>query len=150
MCRSVFVDADASPVVDIVCDIARKYSLQVYLVTSLSAVRGVVPEGAEVIVVDNIPQAVDTKITNELSDGDIVVTGDYGLVNTSMAKGAKAISPMGKVFKEKDLEYLLAKAYNTKKMRRAGKRIKGPPGRRRKDDKRFRQEFIKLLKDLGS
>ena len=91
---TIYIDADACPVIRIAENIARAYSIPVTLLcdtnhqlkSDYSIVR-VIGAGAE---------AVDIALINLCKRGDIVVTQDYGVAALALGKGARAIHQSGK------------------------------------------------------
>ncbi len=142
----IFVDADACPVREIVYQEARSRGVPVTMVISMA--QEVSPaEGMEVIRVDSSFQAVDMAIINSAETGDIVVTSDFGLASIILGKGAKGISPSGRIFSERSIDTLLEKRHTAARQRRGGGRIKGPRARKRGDDESFRRNLVKLIEE---
>ena len=105
----------------------------------------------EIVRVDDERDAVDIAIANRAAAGDIVVTQDYGLAAMVLGKGARALSPRGRVYDNGNIESLLAARHHAQKARRArrtaGERIKGPPRLRQADRERFRRTLVRLMGD---
>ena len=74
---TIFIDADACPVVGIVENIAIKYNIPVTLLCDTNHV--LTSDYSEVIVVGAGADAVDYKLISICHRGDIVVTQDYGV-----------------------------------------------------------------------
>lgn len=142
----IFVDADACPVVDIVEDIATKYSIPVTLLCDTNHV--LTSDYSEVIVVGAGADAVDYKLISICHRGDIVVTQDYGVAAMALGKGAYAIHQSGKWYTNENIDQMLMERHLNKKARRASSRnhIKGPRKRTEEDDQRFAESFEKLLR----
>lgn len=144
----ILVDADACPVVRIVEETAKKFSVPVTLLcdtnhvlnSSYSTVR-TVSAGAD---------AVDFVIANICEKGDVVVTQDYGVAAMVLSKGAYAIHQSGKRYTNDNIELMLAERYMAKKARMAKTKnhLKGPKKRTDEDDRRFLKAFEELLKEL--
>lgn len=142
----IYVDADACPVREIVYREAYSRGVHVTMVVSMSqeiAAQG----GMDVIRVDSSFQAVDMAIVNRVDPGDIVVTSDFGLASIVLGKGAKGISPSGRIYFDRDIDTLLEKRHSAARQRRGGGRIKGPKARKRGDDEVFRKNFVKLIEE---
>ena len=146
----IFVDADACPVVDIVEDIATKYSIPVTLLCDTNHV--LTSDYSEVIVVGAGADAVDYKLISICHRGDIVVTQDYGVAAMALGKGAYAIHQSGKWYTDENIDQMLMERHLNKKARRASSRnhIKGPRKRTDEDDQRFSESFEKLLRKASN
>ena len=146
----IFVDADACPVVDIVEDIATKYSIPVTLLCDTNHV--LTSDYSEVIVVGAGADAVDYKLISICHRGDIVVTQDYGVAAMALGKGAFAIHQSGKWYTNENIDQMLMERHLNKKARRASSRnhIKGPRKRTEEDDQRFVESFEKLLRKANN
>ena len=146
----IFVDADACPVVDIVEDIATKYSIPVTFLCDTNHV--LTSDYSEVIVVGAGADAVDYKLISICHRGDIVVTQDYGVAAMALGKGAFAIHQSGKWYTNENIDQMLMERHLNKKARRASSRnhIKGPRKRTDEDDQRFAESFEKLLRKANN
>lgn len=142
---TIFIDADACPIVGIVEDIATKYNIPVTLLCDTNHV--LTSDYSEVIVVGAGADAVDYKLISICHRGDIVVTQDYGVAAMALGKGAFAIHQSGKWYTNENIDQMLMERHLNKKARRASSRnhIKGPRKRTDEDDQRFAESFEKLL-----
>ena len=96
--------------------------------------------------------AVDFALVGMCSQGDIVVTQDYGVAAMILGKGAYGIHQSGKWYTNENIDQMLMERHINKKARRAsGKHhLKGSAKRTEKDDLRFAESFEKLVrKGLG-
>jgi uncharacterized protein len=142
----IVVDADSCPVKGEILEAAGRHRTNVLMVASLSHqidCRGL----AQVIQVDNEAERADLVIINTVRPGDIVVTGDHGLASLVSMRGARALSPRGAIYREGEMDSLLASRHTARRARRGrGARIRGP-GAFTSDDRRA---FIEALeKALG-
>jgi len=143
--RCIYVDADACSFKDVVVEIANANRIAVTMVANYC--HEIEPsEEVEMVRVDRDPEAVDLAITNRAAAGDIVVTQDYGLAALVLGKGARALSPRGRIFGEREIEALLEARQRAQKARRSGERLKGPPRLRPSDRERFRRALERLVK----
>ncbi len=143
-CRlKIIVDADATP--KNVLKICQKASLElsIALVTVASFNHRI--DTARHVVVGNAPQEADMEVVNLTEPGDIVVTQDWGLAAMVLGKGAKALSPAGRVFHEDTIPFLLEEREIKARFRRGGGRTRGPRKRKEKDDHNFRVSLCQLL-----
>lgn len=99
------------------------------------------------IVVGNASQEADIKVVNISTKGDIVITQDWGLAAMVIGRGAAALSPGGKIFRQDNIDFLLEEREVKAKLRRAGGRTKGPRKRTVEDDQRFERSLVKVIKN---
>jgi uncharacterized protein len=98
----IYIDADACPTKWEIFKIAKRHNLEVYLVSN-SRLNMVVDENVHKIQVNSDPDAADNWISEHIENGDIVVTMDILLADRCLKKGARAISPIGKVFNDNNI-----------------------------------------------
>lgn len=139
----IVVDADACPVKELIEKIAKKYHLEVIMISNHHHV--IQSDYAQVVVVDGASQSADIAITNISNCGDIVVTQDYGLASMVLGKRALAISPNGKIYDNENIEGLLMQRFVNYKARKAGLRISGPRKRKADDDRHFMLNLVMLI-----
>ena len=141
----ILVDADSCPVKDLILEIAGKMEIAVIFIASISHNISCKGENIQVITVDNVPQAADIAVINNTCQGDIVITGDYGLAALALSKGAVPLSSRGLVFTSKNIDRLLMQRHIDSRIRRGGGRTKGPRGQKTGDRQRFAIVLRKLL-----
>lgn len=142
----ILVDGDACPVTSLIERIAKTYGISVVFFHSTCHHSCYSNDAyVEKIMVDNVSQAVDMAIINKVSEGDIVVTGDFGLASLILAKKARAISFNGMIFCEDNIDKLLFERYVAGAVRRGGGRVKGPARRTKRDDSRFEKSLSFLI-----
>jgi hypothetical protein len=142
---TIYVDADACPVVKIVEKVAKEKSLPVVLLCDTNHYLN--SDYSEVIVIGAGVDAVDIALINRTQKGDIVVTQDYGVAALALGKGAFAIHQSGKVFTDDNISGLLMDRHFAKKSRMSKSKhnLKGPKKRTKEDDIRFENSFRKLI-----
>lgn len=142
---TIYVDADACPVVGIIERVAKEYSVPVELITDTNHV--LFSEYSRVRVIGAGPDAVDFALINLLKAGDVVVTQDYGVAALALGKRAHAIHQSGKIFSDDNIEGLLMDRHLAKKARMGkGKHhLKGPKKRTEEDDIRFEKSLRNLI-----
>ena len=140
-----FVDADACPVVGIVEELAKKYTILVTLLCDTNHV--ISSDYSEVIVVGAGADAVDYKLISMCHKGDMVVSQDYGVAAMALGKGAYAIHQSGKWYTNENIDQMLMERHLNKKARRASQKnhLKGPKKRTAEDDEYFRESFEKMI-----
>lgn len=141
----ILVDADSCPVKDIIIETARETATPVVMVASVAHLIAYQEPEISVITVDNVPQAADIAVLNNLTPGDIVVTGDYGLAAVVLSKNATPLSPRGFIYTVGNIDRLLLQRHIDAKIRRSGGRVKGPPALSPEDKAHFRQALRRLL-----
>ena len=142
---TVYVDADACPVVRIIEDVAREMHVPVELICDTNHV--LFSDYSRVRVIGAGADAVDFALINLLKAGDVVITQDYGVAALALGKKAHAIHQSGKIFSDDNIDGLLMDRHLAKKARMGkGKHhLKGPKKRTEEDDIRFESAFRGLL-----
>jgi len=140
----LIIDADSCPVREIAIKIAKENRIKVLIISSISQnLDG--EEGISIRFVDSLPQEADIAIINSSEKEDIIVTYDLGLASIVLRKGAKVISPDGKIFTERNIEHLLESRNIKRRLREKGMKIKGPKKRKRIQDVIFEKNLKRLL-----
>ncbi|MDD2553746.1 MAG: DUF188 domain-containing protein [Desulfotomaculaceae bacterium] len=139
----IIVDADATPknALEICRRAAQEFSVDLVTVASFNHRI----ESDRHMVVGNAPQEADMQVVNLTAAGDVVVTQDWGLAAMVLGKGAKALSPAGRIFQENTISFLLEEREMKAKFRRGGGRTRGPKKRTPKDDHKFKVSLYHLL-----
>lgn len=145
---TVYVDADACPVIKIIENVSQSFNIPVVLLCDTNHILN--SNYSEVIVVGAGSDAVDLALINRCCANDIVVTQDYGVAALALGKGAYCIHQSGKVFTNDNIEGLLMDRHFAKKMRMSNSKhhIKGPKKRSKEDDIRFESSFRKLISEV--
>ena len=134
----IFIDADACPVKDEVYKVARRYRLQVHVVSN-SFMQIPRDPLIERVVVDAGPDAADDWIADRAGPGDIVVTADIPLASRSLEKKAQALAANGKPFTPDSIGAALAGRMIGEHLRSIGEVTRGPPPFAAADRSRFLQ-----------
>lgn len=145
---TVYIDADACPVIDITVNIAKRFSVAVVLLCDTNHIFS--SDYATVKTVGAGKDAVDYVLVNLCAKGDVVVTQDYGLAAMAIGKGAYAVNQSGFLYTDENIEQLLHQRYMSSKARRTSSKnhLKGPKKRTSEDDKKFETVFENLIKQL--
>lgn len=136
----IFVDADACPVKQEVYRVARRYGLNVTLVSN-SWMR--VPEEdwlALEVVGDGFDEA-DDWIVDHVETDDIVITADIPLAARCLKAGAQVIGTTGKPFTENNIGQAVATRDLLAELRGAGEITGGPPPITKRDRSLFLQKL---------
>ena len=146
---TVYVDADACPVVRIVERVAKENGVPVVLLCDTAHVLS--SDHSTVKTIGAGADAVDIALINMCRKGDIVVTQDYGVAALALGKGAHAIHQSGRLFTDDNIEGLLMERHMARVARRKSKHhLKGPHKRTAEDDRRFEESFRRLIAENGS
>lgn len=140
----ILIDADGCPVVDIAVQAAKENKIECIILCDTSHVFE--KEGARTITVSKGADSVDFALVNMIQPGDIVVTQDYGLAAMCLAKKAVTVSQDGRIYDNSNIDSLLFARHNSKKIRMAGGRTKGPSKRTVEQDEKFERTLLALIK----
>ena len=141
---TIYIDADACPVIRIAENFARAHSIPVTLLCDTN--HQLKSDNSTVRVIGAGAEAVDIALINLCKRGDIVVTQDYGVAALALGKGARAIHQSGKWYTDDNIDGLLMERHLAKKARRSGKHhLKGPAKRTEEDDRRFAESFERMI-----
>lgn len=144
---TLYIDADACPVTRDALLVARSRRIPAVLVgnETQNLERYASRNGVEAITVSSGRDAADFAIVEELAPGDVVVTADIGLAAMVLGRGARAISPRGRVFSPATIDLELEVRHAEKEHRRAGGRTRGPSAFEDEDRERFRDSLARVL-----
>src|SRR5699024_7963138 len=139
----IFVNADASPVQDIVISIAKEAHIPDILVKSFNHFsHNNDINGVQTIYVDPDPDAADYKIIQLAEQGDIIITQNYGLKSFGLAKGSEVLHNKGSRYTNKTINSRLRMRHISAKARRNDKQPKGPNPFTDQDRGSFQQFLI--------
>ena len=137
------IDGDGCPVVDLTIRLCREFSVPCYLLCDTA--HEFQKEGAVTLVFDKGADSVDFSLVNRVKPGDLVITQDYGLASMCLAKKAIPVHQDGWAYTDDNIEALLFSRHQSKKLRNAGVRMKGPRKRSTDQDRAFEAFFRSLL-----
>ena len=140
---NVLIDADACPVVKIAVDLCQKYCVHCSLLCDTA--HKIEYDGATTLTFDKGSDSVDFALVNRIAAGDLVVTQDYGLASTCLARGARVLHQDGWEYTEWNIDALLLQRHESRKLRASGGRTKGPKKRSAEQDAAFRRALEMLL-----
>lgn len=142
---TVFVDADACPVKGEVFRVAERYGARVVLVAN-QWMRVPTEPWIELVVVKEAGglDDADHHIVAEAEADDIVVTDDIILASRCLEKGARVLTPRGRVFTPATIGEALATRELMADLREAGAVTGGPAP----FGKRDRSEFLQRLDEI--
>ncbi len=139
----ILIDADGCPVVKESIKIANKFNLEVIIFCDTSHYFD--EENIKTIFISKGIDAVDFAILNNINQGDIVITQDYGLASLVLSKNSYAINQNGMIYTKENIDELLYSRYISKKMRLSGERLKGPKKREKSQNIIFEENLKKLI-----
>lgn len=145
--RTLFIDADACPVTRDAIAVARRAGVKVVVVgnetQNLGRLEG--RSGVETLGVPSGRDSADFAIVERLMPQDIVLTGDIGLAAMVLGRGARALSPRGRVYSPVTIEAEMEVRHAEQKLRRSGGRTRGPSPFDEDDRERFVESLERLL-----
>jgi uncharacterized protein YaiI (UPF0178 family) len=148
---TLYIDADACPVTREAISEARRRGLAVVIVANstqnLAKYAG--RKGVETLTVQGGSDVADFAIVERLEPGDVVVTQDIGLAAMVLGRGARAISPRGRVFSVATIDIEMEVRHAEQKHRRAGGRTGGPSAFDDDDRERFVSAVARLLDEAA-
>ena len=136
---NILIDADGCPVVNLTLQIAKRFGVPVIILCDTS--HQIELEGAQTLVFDKGADSVDFALVNRVKPGDVVVTQDYGLASMCLAKCARVLSLE---YTADNIDALMLRRYENKKLLRAGNHPKGSPKRTKEQD----EAFVATLTDI--
>ena len=138
MSGTIYLDADACPVKDLVYKVAARYKLPLLVVANA---RLHLPQDpalqAEMGVVPGAPDAADDWIAERAEKGDLVLTADIPLAARVLANGARCIDFRGGEFNLNRIGDALAGRDLNAHLRAMGLLTSGPPSFSKQDRSKF-------------
>ncbi|GAB2555463.1 YaiI/YqxD family protein [Gracilibacillus alcaliphilus] len=142
----VIVDADACPVTNIIIEETEGIAIPVTLVKNYNHFSmETYPDHVTVTYVDDGADEADYRIVQLVGSEDIVVTQDYGLASLCLQKDCHVLHHKGFRYRKEKIDQMLQERHMSAKMRKAGKRTKGPKKLTNEDKDSFRNALRKLL-----
>ena len=134
----LYVDGDACPVREEIYRVAQRLGLPVLIVSNGS--RPIRPPGranVRMVLVGEGADAADDWIAERITAADVCVTADIPLAARCLARGARAVSPVGKHWTTDNIGQALAGREIARHLRETGTSTSGPPPLTRADRSRF-------------
>lgn len=142
----IYVDADACPVRDEVYRVAGRLHLTVFVVANGS--RPILPPrepNVRMVLVGDGADAADNWIAERIAGGDVCVTADIPLAARCLGKGARAVSPAGRIWTADNIGAALAGREVSRHLRELGLNAGGPAPFTKADRSRFLNALDKLV-----
>ena len=143
---TILIDADGCPVVDLTVQIAAKYKVPVLILCDTA--HQVQRDGAQTLTFDKGPDSVDFALVNRVHPGDLVITQDYGLASMCLARRARVLNQNGLEYTPENIDGLLFRRHENKKLLLAGKYPKGTPKRTKEQDITYRNALGRILQTV--
>lgn len=140
---TVLIDADGCPVVDIAIRLCKTHHIPCLILCDTA--HEFHRDGAQTLVFDKGADSVDYALANRVRPGDIVITQDYGLASICLARRARVVHQDGWEYTLDNIDALLLVRHESRKLRAAGGRTKGPKRRTDAQDQAFEAALQKLL-----
>ena len=138
----ILIDGDGCPVVDITIRLATEFHIPCFLLCDTA--HQFQRDGAVTLVFDKGADSVDFSLVNRVNPGDLVVTQDYGLASMCLARKALPIHQDGWAYTEYNIDALMFSRHESRKLRNAGVRMKGPKKRTSQQDQAY-ESFLRQL-----
>ena len=140
----IYVDADACPVKQEVFRVAKRYGLNVILVSN-SWMRVPASSWLELVVVDKGADVADDWIVEHADSDDIVISGDIPLASRCLKKGAMVLGNTGRPFTQDNIGDVLSLRNLLTDLREQGMITSGPKPFAKKDRSRFLQALDEMI-----
>lgn len=144
---NILIDADACPVKSETYRVAKRYHLNVILVSN-TWIRIPTEDWLEQKVVSDYPDAADDWIAEHTTTNDIVITADIPLAARCLEKNAHVISPRGRLFTEDIIGEALANRELNSQLRDFGIMTGGPPQFSKQDRSHFLQRLDQTIQAI--
>lgn len=144
---NILVDADATPSISLIIDVAKSYSIPLFLYCDQT--HNIDCDYAVVKTFSKGFQSVDMAIINEIKAHDILITQDFGLATLALNKGCIVISPKGMIYTDDNIDKLNFERYLSSINRKAKIHMKGPKKRTKDDDNRLLQSLHSSIRSIN-
>ena len=136
---TILIDADGCPVVDLTLQIAKRFGVPCNDHPARHSSHQIEREGAQTLVFDkgSGQRGLSHSSTGSKPGVRGLVTQDYGLASMCLAKCARVLNQNGLEYTADNIDALMLRRYENKKLLRAGKHPKGSAKRTKEQDVRF-------------
>lgn len=139
----ILIDADGCPVLKEAETAAKRFLLKCVMICDTS--HEYQSDYSEIKTVSKGPDSTDFVLVNMTQKNDIVVTQDYGLAAMCLARGGLPINQNGIVYTADNIDPMLFARYNSFRIRKAGKKLKGLPKRKSEQNRIFFEKLCELI-----
>ncbi len=143
---TILIDADGCPVVGLTIQVAAQYEIQVLILCDTA--HQIQHSGTQTLMFDKGADSVDFALVNRVQPGDLVITQDYGLASMCLARRARVLNQNGVEYTPENIDGLLFRRHENKKLLRAGKHPKGAPKRTKKQDETYKSALNRILQAM--
>ena len=143
----IYIDADACPVKSETYKVAKRYGLQVTLVSN-TWMRTPRENWLTLEVVGNEPDEADDWIAENVASNDIVITADIPLASRCIKKNAFVINNKGKLLTDDNIGGVLATRDLMTDLRGIGEQTGGPPPMTQRDRSNFLQSLDNVIQKI--
>ena len=144
----IYIDADGCPVVDSTLRLAAAHRVETVILCDTS--HEIQRPGVQTVTVSKGADSVDFALVNRVKAGDVVVTQDYGLASMCLARRARVLNQNGLEYTAGNIDALLERRWQNKKLLRAGKHPKGPARRTKEQDAAFAKALDEILRGTAA
>ena len=106
------------------------------------------PNGAQTLIFGKGTDSVDFALVNRVHPGDLVITQDYGLASMCLARRARVLNQNGLEYTSENIDSLLFRRHENKKLLRAGKHPKGASKRTKEQNMAYKNALEKILQTV--
>jgi len=134
----IYVDGDACPVREEIYRVAARLKLDVFVVSNGS--RPIRPPGTStvrLVLGGDSADAADDWIAEHIGAVDVCVTSDIPLASRCLKKGARVVSPTGKLWTQANIGNALVGREIARHLRELGTNTRGPAPLTKRDRSRF-------------
>ena len=142
----VLIDADGCPVTDLAIGLARQNHIPCTIFCDTA--HQISRPDARAVTVSKGADSADLALVAHVQPGDIVVTQDYGLAALCLSRRAIPIHQDGMIYTEENIDSLLFFRAAAQKVRRSGRRLRGPARRTKEQDRAFVASLERLLQEV--
>lgn len=143
---NIFIDGDGCPVIEITINIAKKYNIDVIIVSDTSHIYNY--EDVKILIVSKGADNADFLIVNKAVKDDIVITQDYGLAAMCLSKNIVAVNQNGFIYNNRNIDIMLLNRHISKKIRKSGGKTSNIKKRTSADNEKFKLCLIKLIENM--
>ena len=143
----IYIDADACPVKEEAYRVGQRYGLKIFLV-SAAGVRPPASPMVEAVVVGSGFDAADDWIAERAGNGDVVLTADIPLASRCIERGARVVTPQGRILTERSIGNVRATRDLMTHLRESGTVTSGPAPFSRNDRSRFLSALDEVIQAI--
>lgn len=140
----IYLDADASPITNIVIDVAKEKNIPLIIVKNYS--QNINSSYPTIISVDISAESADLYIVNHLEKDDLVITQDRGLSALVLSKESYVMDFFGNIVNDDNINIFLGLRHVNSINRKKGIYSKNKK-RQNKDNLEFKKKLIKFLEE---